>query len=636
MSERSWISFTSSACSTAQYQYIPGLAFPQGDTINLRLNAPPSFINPKTVIVVGLPAIQKAILPPLKPHNPDQVSCLLQPKMPLLLEGAPLVFSTSFAHDMILHLNRTGAATNIPLTPDAFEGGLVITKDEPRKELSIANAEQKADGAKSNVKLGNTTDLTITGTVRGYWGFDPFEGPTLTLQQVAGKNFKVVGDTQLMAGQDNHLTLTGEGTGCVQHIALADDKNKDVEVSFKPAGQDDKDKDAKLTKNTLALDVPLKTVHPGGYSLGIKQYGDDKQDRVPLTAYSADIHVNTLKLHAGDNSADLSGAGLANVVSVQVADQTFTPQGKPTDTEVHLEAKSGVSPADGSKATVKLKDGRTMEVKVSTAAPRPTLQLLSFHTTPVQQTGTIPVTLGATDDIPLNGQLTFVVQTKEVFPRNQTIEVATADGSVHTTLSLADNNLVLQDDHTAVAKLDPLKAFGQSAFGVLAMRPVSADGTPGDWTRLGKLVRTPQITAVHCTTQEAPTCSVDGNNFFLVQAFDAAQDFAKPTNVPTGFAESSFTVPTPTDGATLYLKLRDDPNAVAKLTLPTPLPKPAPAAAPAASAPVAKAPSTEAPAPQPASAAASTPQPAVAQQPAPAATATPQPVAAAVPAKPQS
>jgi hypothetical protein len=564
---------------TAQYQYIPGLNFPQGDTINLRLNAPPSFINPKTVIVVGLPAIQKATLPPLKPHNPDQVACLLQPKMPLLLEGAPLVFSTSFAHDMILHLNRTGAVTDVPLTPDAFEGGLVVTKEEPHRSLAIADAEQRNDAAKSNVKLGSSTDLTITGTVRGYWGFDPFEGPTLTLQQVEGKGFKVVGDTQLMAGQDNHLTLTGEGTGCVQHIALTDNKHKDVDVSFKPAKEDNDDKDSKELKNTLALDVPLKTVQPGGYSLGIKQYGDDKQDRVPLTAYSADIHMNALKLHAGDNRAELSGAGLSSVVSVEIAGQTFTPQGDASDSDVPLLAKSGVSPANGSEAKVKLKDGRTMQVKISTEAARPTLQLVSFQATPAQQSGSIPVTLGAKDDIPLNGRITFVVQTKDVFPRNQTVEVATLDGGVHTTLSLADNNLILQDAHTAVAMLDPLKAFGQSAFGTLQMRPVSADGTPGDWTPLGKLVRTPQITAIHCTTQDAPTCTVDGNNFFLVESFDAAQDFAKPMDVPTGFADSTFTVPTPTDGATLYLKLRDDPTAVAKVTLPTPLPKPAPVAA---------------------------------------------------------
>jgi hypothetical protein len=133
---------------------------------------------------------------------------------------------------------------------------------------------------------------------------------------------------------------------------------------------------------------------------------------------------------------------------------------------------------------------------------------------------------------------------------------------------------VLQDDHTAVATLDPLKAFGQSAFGKLQMRPVAADGTTGNWTPLGTLVRAPQITAIHCTTADAPTCTVDRSNLFLVQSFDVAKDFAKPTDVPTGFADNSFMVPTPADGATLYLKLRNDPGMVATVALPTPLQKP--------------------------------------------------------------
>ncbi|QMV20327.1 hypothetical protein GOB94_09270 [Granulicella sp. 5B5] len=585
---------------TAQYQYIPGLSFPDDATINLKLNAPPSFVNPKSVIVVGLPAIQPAKLPPLKPHDPDEVACLLQPKMALQLEGAPLVFSTNFAHDIILHLNRTGAPTDIPLKPDAFEGGLIVTKEEARKALRLVNDRTSEDATSaSGNKLGSSSDLDITGTISGYWGFDPFTGPTLKLQQVDGKGWKIVGDTQLMAGQDNHLTLTGEGTACVQKVALTDNKNKDVTVSFKPA-TDDSDKDK---PNTLALDVSLKKVQPGGYSLGIRQYGDATADRVPLTAYNAAIHMDSLKIHTGDDTAELTGSGLDNVVSVELDKQNFTPTGDAnSDSMVHLEAKDAVSPAKGSEAVVKLKDGRTMKVKVYAEAPRPGLQLLSFHATPAQQAGAIPVTLGATDDIPLNGKLTFVVQTKEIFPRNQKIEVATADGTADTTLSLADNDLVLQDEHTVVATLDPLKAFGQSAFGPLQMRPVAADGTPGDWTPLGKLVRTPQITAVNCTTADAPTCTVNGDNFFLVQSFGAAQDFAKPADVPTGFADSTFTVPTPADGSTLYLKLRDDPTAVAKLTLPTPIPKPAPpppaaAAQPAPAAPASTSATTSTPAP---------------------------------------
>ena len=555
---------------TAQYQYIPGLSFPQGSALSLRLNAPPSFHKPESVIVIGLPAIQKAKLPPLRPHDPNQVACLLQPKMTIPLEGAPLVFSSSFAHGLVLHLNRTGASTDLPLAPDAFEGGLVVAKEEKSDPLHDANVGGvKALSAKPETKIGGTTDLTITGTIRGYWGFDSFEGPTITLQQIKGKDWKIVDNAQLLAGQDNHLTVKADGSACVEHIALASDKAKDVDVSFKPAAGND-------AKDTLALDVSLKTVQPGGYSLAIKQYGDSDRDTVPLTAYTAGIHLDAIKIHRGDKTAILTGGGLKDVVSVEIDKQIFTPGGEGNDDNtMHLQADSGVSPSDGTEAKAKLKDGRTMSVKMSTAAARPELKLISFKAAPTSKDGTLPVNFGNKDDILLEGKLIFVVQTNGTFPRTQTIEVATVDGSVHTTLSLATNNLVLQDDHTAVATLEPLKAFGQSAFGKLQMRPVAEDGTPGNWTPLGVLVRAPQITAIHCTTADAPTCTVDGSNLFLVQSFDAAKDFAKPTDVPTGFAESNLAVPTPADGATLYLKLRDDPNSVATVTLPTPVQKPA-------------------------------------------------------------
>jgi hypothetical protein len=569
---------------TAQYQYIPAISFPQGPTLDLKLNAPPSFHKPETVIVIGLPAIQKAKLPPLRPHDPNQVACLLQPKMALQLEGAPLVFSTSFAHDLVLHLNRTGAPTDIPLTPDAFDGGLVVAKHEKRELLHDPNT-QDAASAKPDVKIATSSDITVTGTVRGYWGFDSFDGPTLTLQQIDGKDWKLVGNTQILAGQDNHLTLQGDGSACVQHIVLTNNKDKDVNVTFKPAAAKDA-KDVKDAKDTLDLDASLKKVQPGGYALAIQQYGDANQDKVPLTAYSGDIHLDSLKIHAGDNTAILSGQGLKDVVSVEIAKQTFMPTANGNDDKtMHLEAKTGVSPGEGSDATVKLKDGRTMTAKIAAEAARPGLKLLSFKATATQQSTAMPVTLGANDDIPLNGKLTFVVQSKDVFPRTQSIELATADGSVHTSLSLAANNLVLQDQHTAVATLDPLKAFGQSAFGKLQMRPVAQDGTPGNWTPLGILVRTPQITAIHCSAADAPTCTLDGSNLFLVQSFGAAKDFARPADVPTGFAENTFTVPRPADGTTLYLKLRDDPNSVATVTLPTPLQKAAPAQSPPAQTP---------------------------------------------------
>ena len=573
---------------TAVYQYIPAISFPQDSTLNLKLNAPPSFNKPKSVIVIGLPAIQKAMPPPLHPHDPNQVACLLKPKMTLLLEGAPLVYSTGFAHDLTLHLNRTGAVSELPLAPEAYEGGLAVTNEHEREVLHVGGNPQPTN---ADVKIGAASDLTITGTIRGYWGFDAFEGPTLTLQQVNGKDWKIVGDTPLFAGQDNHLTLKGNGTACVQHIALTNKENKDVDVTFKPdpgpnPGKNPGSEQSKEIKDTLALDISLKKVQPGGYSLAIQQYGDSHTENVSLTAYTGDIHLDGLKIHRGDNTAILTGEGLKEVVSAQIDNQTFMPADSGNDERtVHLSARAGVSPGDGKDATVKLKDGRTMTVKISLQDPRPSLTLLSFNDKAVQLNGALSVTLGAKNDLSLNGKLTFVVETKDVFPRKQTIEVATVGGSVHTSLSLADNNLVLQDEHTAIATLDPLKAFGQSAFGKLQMRPVAEDGTPGDWTPLGTLVRTPQITAIHCTTADAPTCTIDGSGLFLVRSFSARKDFAKPAEVPTGFAENTFTVPTPADGTTLYLKLRDDPDAVATVTLPTPIQKPASVLVPAAQAP---------------------------------------------------
>ncbi len=589
---------------TAQYQYIPALSLPDGATLNLKLNAPVSFLNPKSVIVIALPAVQPATLPPLKPANADQVACLKDPKMVLELEGAPLVFSTALAHDMVLHLNRTGAPADLPLQADADRGGLVVLPaDAGRKPLDDAMTKAN-DDVKPQGKVGSATDLTISGTVEGFWGFDHFTGPTLTLQQVDGKDWKVVGDTQLMAGQDSKLTLQGDGTACVEHIALSPAQGakdaKDVDVKYAPA----KDDGGKSKKDTLALSVSLKSVQPGTYSLGIKQFGDENQERVPLTAYNADIKLDALTIHTGDKTAVLTGKDVNTVVSVDLDGQTFTPAAGGNDTSVHLEAKAAVSPKDGDEAKAKLKDGRVVPVKVTAAAPRPGLTLVSMNATPANAGGMLPITLGGKDEIPLQGKLTFVVTTKDVFPRTQKIEVATANEGVKTMLSLADSNLVLQDDHTAVVTLDPLKAFGQSAFGPLAMRPVAADGSAGDWTRLGVLVRTPEISEVKCTTADAPTCTVDGKNIFLVQSFSAASDFAKPTDVPTGYAQGDFAVPTPADGATLYLKLRDDPAAEATLKLPTPLHS-SPAASPAAAAP-------PAPVPSPASAAAppsATPKP---------------------------
>src|SRR5580700_8843516 len=112
---------------TAEYQYIPALALPQNDHMNLRLNNPPSFRKPMSVIVVGLPAVEAAQLPPLRPVNAEQVFCLQKSSLVLPVEGAPLVFSGDIAHDFVLRVqDKNGNAINLPARPDAASGGFLI------------------------------------------------------------------------------------------------------------------------------------------------------------------------------------------------------------------------------------------------------------------------------------------------------------------------------------------------------------------------------------------------------------------------------------------------------------------------------------------------------------------------------
>jgi len=60
---------------TAQYQYIPALATEQDDQFALELNMPPSFHNPKSVLVAALPAVEPPQMPPLHPVDPKEVYC---------------------------------------------------------------------------------------------------------------------------------------------------------------------------------------------------------------------------------------------------------------------------------------------------------------------------------------------------------------------------------------------------------------------------------------------------------------------------------------------------------------------------------------------------------------------------------
>ena len=177
----------------------------------------------------------------------------------------------------------------------------------------------------------------------------------------------------------------------------------------------------------------------------------------------------------------------------------------------------------------------------------------------------LQIHLSTPEELPLNAKLSFAVKalTPDHFPRTQSLDVATEDESLHTTLSVANGRLVLEDATTAVATLDPQKDLGASAFGPLKFRPVGENGAAGDWQPLAQLVRLPVLTQLKCVKgAPAKPCTLTGSSLFLIDSVAADPDFTNSVSVPEGYADLTLTVPHPDATKTLYVKLRDDPTAV--------------------------------------------------------------------------
>jgi hypothetical protein len=568
---------------TAQYQYIPAIAFPEGESLNLRLNTPPSFHNPKSVIVIGLPAVQASVLPPLRPADPKHVSCLLQPSVALPVEGAPLVFSTSFAHNIVLHINGSGPEKDIPLVPDAYRGGLTLAPlTGERRVLATATTDaaqpQAMPAPKVPVKTTAKADSSgkVTGTITGYWGFDPFTGPTMQLQTIPGKGWKLAADNVLISGRENNLTLSSTGTACVQTITLDTAAGKQDKTDWKEADK----------PNLIDVKVSLKSVDPGALHLTIRQYGEPTPDTVAAETFSEPATLASLKFYTGDTSAMLNGTNLNQVAQLDLKGQVFTPAPTPNmdgfsgpDTSSAASLRLAL-PANanapklkvGEKLTahVTLKDGRTLTVPVEVDSARPAVTLINKRIAPSSDE---PIHLADPDDLPVNDQLTFSLKSDASFPRTGRIEIANADNSLHTTLDVAGGTLILQNHHTLVGTLNPLKAFGTSAFGQLRLRAVDSDGTPGDWIPLITLVRLPALDDVHCPWETAQPCTVTGSGLYLVDSVATDAAFTNPTDVPEGFIGTTLSLPRP-GKAGFYLKLRDDPAAANVVTIPVSIQRP--------------------------------------------------------------
>jgi hypothetical protein len=533
---------------TAEYQYLPALAMPKGDTLVLKLNNPPSFHKPQSVLVVGLPAVQTTEasldLPLMRAVDPKNILCAQKKPLVLQMVGAPYVFATSYAHDFVLRVqNKSGQVVDIPVTPDPMQGGFVVN--------------EKALEAQSLVGIA-------TGTLHGYWGFDPVEGPKYQLVSAHPQQWTLASADQhaLIVGRKDTVHLEAPEVACVESVTVQDAGGKKLDATWKAVGP-----------KGIQIDMPLDSEQAGAVSLQVKQVGLEKPDQVPLHTYSEAGKLDSFKLYAGDHQGVLKGTRLDEVATMTVNNVVFSPAAALThsgseDSLVLAAPESAASsfhPDDKVVAKVALKDGRTLDLESTVQTPRPSVKLMNKS---VHSDGPASVVqLSSQDELPEHAKLTFFVQavTPASFPRDQRIEVASNDSSFYTTLRVGEGGIVLQDSKTALATLDPTKAFGGSAFGPLRFRPISSDGTQGDWQPLATLVRVPQLKELKCA-EGAPLCTLVGTDLFLLDQVGIDAQLANAVTVPEGFGEATLSVPRP--NGTLYLKLRDDPAVVNTAVLP--------------------------------------------------------------------
>ncbi len=525
---------------TAEFQYLPALAMPKDDTLALKLNNPPSFHKPQSVLVVGLPAVKAPELPVL--HPVDTKSTLCAQTKPLLLPvvGAPYVFATGYAHDFVLRVqNKAGQSVDLPATPDPMQGGFVIN-------AQALEAQKLPPSA--------------TGTLHGYWGFDPFEGPSFHLASAHPEQWTLASADQhaLIVGRKDTVHLDAPEVSCVDGVTLKDADGKTLDATWKA-----------VKPNEIEIDMPLDGEQAGTVNLQVKQVGLEKPDQVPLHTYSEAGRLDSLTVYAGDHQGVLKGTRLDEVASMSVDNAAFSPAAALThngsEDSLLLKGPDSTSFHQDDKivAKVTLKDGRVLDLNATVQSPRPSVKLMNKS---VRSDGPASVVqLGSEDELPEHAKLTFFVQSPESFPRDQKIEVASADNSFSTTLRVGEGGIVLQDSKTALVTLDPAKAFGGSAFGPLRFRPVSANGVAGDWQPLATLVRVPQLKELKCA-EGAPLCTLVGTDLFLLQQVGTDAQLANAVIVPEGFGDTNLNVPRP--NGTLYLKLRDDPAVVNTAVLP--------------------------------------------------------------------
>jgi len=530
---------------TAQYQYIPALASAQGDKLALTLNSAPSFHNPQSVLVVALPAVEQAQLPPLHAVNPKGIYCAGRSALVLPVDGAPLVFATHYAHDMTLSLmGNDGNSIDLPAAADAVQGGYVV-------DTSALHSAHLGTG--------------VHASLQGAWGFEHYRGPGFLLMNAHAKGWELAaGDEDaLVVGRQDTVHLQADSVGCVDGIILKDSAGKELKAEWKT-----------VKPNELEVKLPLLEANPGAMTLWVTESGVSQPQPISIQTFADAGHFDGFDIYAGDARGVLKGSRLDQVASLSLRNVAFMPGELSTRNggdELPMIAEDPQAAANLKQeraiaAKITLKDGRVLPLLASVDAPRPRGTLIGKSVQSSPSTHDSNIQLADTGELPQDATLTFAVRTQwpAAFARDETIEVSAGDESSIAVLSFLNAGITLENAQVAVATLNPAKAFGASAFGPLQFR-VAAKGIVGDWQTLGNLVRLPVLRELQCPSTPELACKLSGSNLYLIDSVSNDPQFTHPVVVPDGFLGSALPVPHPT--GPLYVKLRDDPAVINQTTL---------------------------------------------------------------------
>lgn len=518
------------AFQSAQLQFIPALSVERGDTTALLLNAVPSFRKPQSVLVAALPGVAPAVLPPLM-ASAEAPLCASRPGLVLPVTGAPLVFATGYARMMALRVKTgDGRTVDLPVTADPTRGGYVVGKAD-----------------------GTTFAATSDATLHGFWGFQPFDGPTFRLVAPAGRAWKAAGDATLVVGRETPLRLAGGAAACVEG-ATVERGGASQPVAWTSDGPD-----------ALTLKVPLAGAEPGPVTIVVASQGVDQPQRVDLRALAEPSRIAAFDLHAGDRDGVLTGTRLDQVAGLEMAGVAFRPEtldraGSVDRLPMTTDMASVGTFQSGQvrEAKVTLHDGRTVSLRVTIAPPRPSATLISKTAERSGPVPALPLTLPGDDLVPADARLAFSLRADGAtrFAPGDMVEVEAAGADRAKSLPMR-----LQDAHVGIVSLDPATALGESAHGPLRFRMVQ-NGIAGDWRPLATLVRVPVLTSLHCPAAGG-RCTLAGGGLFLIRSVSDGTP-ATSVTVPDGITGSTIAVPRPVAGR-LLLSLRDAPQAAVEV-----------------------------------------------------------------------